>query len=160
MTDARREPAANGNRILSFSDEEEEEEEEPAVDLFAEAKKPDAGAQDNAGDGEDEAGPEDDFDAACEMLDLARAIYRKRMDGDDAVQLRTADTFIMLGAYLSRQVRCCCAPAFTLNCEMCCSREIRAGDHGLQYWSRAQDGAPRALVAPACRSALQAQYCA
>ena len=152
MTDARREPAANGNKILAFSgDEEEEEEEDPAVDLFAEVSKSDA-------DVEDEAEPEDDVNAACEILDLACAIYEKRMDGDDAMRLIAADTFIILGAYRLRRVRFCRAPAFALNCEMCCGRETRARDRGLQCWSRAQDGAPPALVAPVRRGALQAQY--
>ncbi|KAN0129345.1 hypothetical protein V8E53_012829 [Lactarius tabidus] len=100
------EPATNGNnKILSFSGDAEDEEEDPAVDLFAEASKPDADADadDDADGGEgedgdgDEAEPEDDFNAAWEVLDLARAIYEKRMDGDDLMRLRAADTFIMLG---------------------------------------------------------------
>lgn len=86
---------------MSFSGDAEEEDADPAVDLFAEASKPDADAdaEDDAGEGEeeDEAEPEDDFNAAWEVLDLARAIYEKRMDGDDAMRLRAADTFIMLG---------------------------------------------------------------
>ncbi|SRR6266702_1105906 len=108
-TDTRTEPAANGNKILSFSgDAEEEEEEDPAVDLF-EASKPDTEAEDDAGDGdgEDEAEPEDDFNAAWEVLDLARAIYEKQMDGDDAVRLKVADTFIMLGD-ISLETGACC----------------------------------------------------
>ena len=98
------EPAPNGNKILSFSgDAEEEEGDDPAVDLFAEASKPDAegmeeaGDADADGDGEDEAEPEDDFNAAWEVLDLARAIYEKHMEGDDEVRLKVADTFILLG---------------------------------------------------------------
>ena len=98
------EPAPNGNKILSFSgDVEEEEGDDPAVDLFAEASKPDAesmeetGDGDGDGDGEDEAEPEDDFNAAWEVLDLARAIYEKHMEGDDEVRLKVADTFILLG---------------------------------------------------------------
>ena len=87
---------------MSFSGDAEEEED-PAVDLFAEASKPDAeggeeaGDGDGDGDGEDEAEPEDDFNAAWEVLDLARAIYEKQMDGDDEMRLKAADTFIMLG---------------------------------------------------------------
>ena len=83
----------------------EGEEEDPAVGLFAEASKPDADADadpdDDAGDGEDEgedeAEPEDDFNAAWEVLDRARAIYEKRMDGNDVMRLRAADTYIMPG---------------------------------------------------------------
>src|SRR5712691_7679996 len=87
---------------MSFSGDAEEEED-PAVDLFAEASKPDAeggeetGDGDGDGDGEDEAEPEDDFNAAWEVLDLARSIYEKRMEGDDEVRLKVADTFIALG---------------------------------------------------------------
>ena len=98
------EPAPNGNKILSFSGDAEEEEDgddhdhDPAVDLFAEASKLDVEGQgEEAGEGADEAEPEDDFNAAWEVLDLARAIYEKQMDGDDEMRLKAADTFIMLG---------------------------------------------------------------
>ncbi|KAI0306102.1 hypothetical protein B0F90DRAFT_964580 [Multifurca ochricompacta] len=97
------EPAPNGNKILSFSGDVEDEEDDPAVDLFAEAAKSNVeegeeGDDDGEGDeGEDEAEPEDDFNAAWEVLELARAIYEKRMDGDDEVRLKVADTFIALG---------------------------------------------------------------
>ena len=99
------EPAPNVNKILSFSGDAEEEEDgdhDPAVDLFAEASK--AGGvegeeEEEAGEGAgaDEAEPEDDFNAAWEVLDLARAIYEKQMDGNDEMRLKVADTFIMLG---------------------------------------------------------------
>ena len=95
------EPAPNGNKILSFSGDAEDEEDggdhDPAVDLFAEASKPDVEGEEEAGEGADEAEPEDDFNAAWEVLDLARAIYEKQMDGDDEMRLKVADTFIMLG---------------------------------------------------------------
>ena len=42
--------------------------------MFAEASKLDADVEDDAGNSEDEAEPEDDFNAACEILDLARDI--------------------------------------------------------------------------------------
>jgi HAT1-interacting factor 1 len=102
------EPVQNGNnKIMSFSGDAEEEgggEDDPAVDLFAEASKPETTAEGEeeeeaaaaAGEG-DEAEPEDDFNAAWEVLDLARAIYEKRMDGDEEIQLKVADTFIALG---------------------------------------------------------------
>jgi HAT1-interacting factor 1 len=97
------EPAPNGNKILSFSGDAEDEEDgddhghDPAVDLFAEASKPDVEGEEDSGEAADEAEPEDDFNAAWEVLDLARAIYEKQMDGDDEVRLKVADTFIMLG---------------------------------------------------------------
>jgi HAT1-interacting factor 1 len=67
--------------------------------LFAEASKPDVEGEEEAGEGEgaDEAEPEDDFNAAWEVLDLARSIYEKQMDGNDEMRLKVADTFIMLG---------------------------------------------------------------
>jgi len=91
-----------GNKILSFSGDAEDEEEDPAVDLFAEASKSDdgeGGGEEAAADGEggDEAEPEDDFNAAWEVLDLARAIYEKQMDAKDEMKLKVADTFIALG---------------------------------------------------------------
>ena len=111
--DVLQEPAPNGNKILSFSGDAEDEGEgdggndDPAVDLFAEASKLDAEGENEGegegegegeeGAGEDEAEPEDDFNAAWEVLDLARAIYEKQMDGDDEMRLKAADTFIMLG---------------------------------------------------------------
>jgi HAT1-interacting factor 1 len=100
------EPAPNGNKILSFSGDAEDEEDgddhddhDPAVDLFAEASKPDVEGEgeEEAGEGADEAEPEDDFNAAWEVLEMARAIYEKQMDGNDEMRLKVADTFIMLG---------------------------------------------------------------
>jgi hypothetical protein len=135
---ARTEPATNGNnKILSFSGDAEDEEEDPAVDLFAEASKPDADADadDDAGEGEgedgdgDEAEPEDDFNAAWEVLDLARAIYEKRMNGDDLMRLRAADTFIMLGDISLETGASSNSPAYALTLN--CYREIRTGNHGL-----------------------------
>ena len=47
----------------------------------------------------DDAEPEDDFNAAWEVLDLARAIYNKQAekDPDDEVKLKLADIYIALG---------------------------------------------------------------
>ena len=97
------EPAPNGGKFMSFSGDGEEGDDDPAVDLFAEAAKAEAegveevGDGGGDGDGADEAEPEDDFNAAWEVLDLARAIYEKRMEEDDEVRLKVADTFIALG---------------------------------------------------------------
>lgn len=49
---------------------------------------------------EDEPGenePEDDFNAAWEVLDLARALYERQKDEDDEIKLKLADTYIALG---------------------------------------------------------------
>ncbi|KAF9446196.1 hypothetical protein P691DRAFT_709032 [Macrolepiota fuliginosa MF-IS2] len=95
------EPEVNSSNgpILSFSGDAEEED--PAVDLFGNAEK--AAEEEEkavaAEAGEDEDEPEDDFNAAWEVLDLARAIYDKQaqQEGDDEVRLKLADTYIALG---------------------------------------------------------------
>ncbi len=73
--------------------------EEP-VDLFAAAAAAAEEDEDEDGEGEgnDEDGePEDDFNAAWEVLDLARAIYQKQSAEDEEVALKLADTYIALG---------------------------------------------------------------
>ena len=71
--------------------------------MFAEASKAVAEADANGGGAEDEeededgGEPEDDFNAAWEVLDLARAIYEKQKDEDEEVMLKLADTYIALG---------------------------------------------------------------
>jgi len=67
--------------------------------LFGQASREEE-EEEEEGDEEGEDGePEDDFNAAWEVLDLARAIYEKQKDedGDDEVKLKLADTFIALG---------------------------------------------------------------
>ena len=76
--------------------------EDGTVDLFAEANaaveaEEKAAAEEEAEAGEDDGEPEDDFNAAWEVLDLARALYEKRKNEDDAIKLRLADTYIALG---------------------------------------------------------------
>lgn len=70
-----------------------------AVDLFADAAKKLAADDTEAEVDEeaDDAEPEDDFNAAWEVLDLARAIYDKQMEEDEEVKLKLADTYITLG---------------------------------------------------------------
>ena len=41
--------------------------------------------------------PEDDFNAAWEVLDLARAIFEKQKDESDEAKLKLADTYMCLG---------------------------------------------------------------
>jgi hypothetical protein len=93
----------NGNGpILSFSGDAEDldgHEEDSAIDLFAQpAQASPQPTTDGEGENE-EAEPEDDFNAAWEVLDLARAIYEKQKeeDDDDEVTLKLADTYIALG---------------------------------------------------------------
>lgn len=89
--------SANGP-ILSFSGDAEEED--PAVDLFANAENANAEEEKATVQAEEEeAEPEDDFNAAWEVLDLARAIYDRELqrEEDDEVKLKLADTYIALG---------------------------------------------------------------
>ncbi|KAJ6504787.1 hypothetical protein C8R47DRAFT_967838 [Mycena vitilis] len=85
--------------ILSFSGDAEDGDD-PAVDLFNAAQDmADEEDADGAQGDDEDAEPEDDFNAAWEVLDLARAIYAKQTaDGaDEDVQLKLADTYIALG---------------------------------------------------------------
>ncbi|KAF8889324.1 hypothetical protein BD779DRAFT_1611083 [Infundibulicybe gibba] len=77
--------------------EEEAGDDDPAVDIFAQAQK--AEEDDEEEDEEEDGEPEDDFNAAWEVLDLARAIYEKQKEADDdeEVRLKLADTYIALG---------------------------------------------------------------
>jgi HAT1-interacting factor 1 len=45
--------------------------------------------------GEDE--PEDDFNAAWEVFELARMLYDQHKDDDDEIKLKLADTYLALG---------------------------------------------------------------
>lgn len=86
---------ANGKGpILSFSGDADE-----GVVLFGQAAI--AEEEEEEGDEEDAEGedgePEDDFNAAWEVLELARAIYEKAKDEDDEVKMKLAETYIALG---------------------------------------------------------------
>lgn len=76
--------------FLSFSGDVEDE----AVDMFAEAEK---ATEEEEEEEDPEAEPEDDFNAAWEVLDLARAIFEKQKDESDEVKLKLADTYMCLG---------------------------------------------------------------
>lgn len=90
--------------ILSFSGDAEDMDasEDHAVDLFGQAadavEETAAEAEESEDEGED-GEPEDDFNAAWEVLDLARAIYdkQKNENNDEEVRLKLADTYIALG---------------------------------------------------------------
>lgn len=82
---------------MSFSGDAEEDE---PVDLFGQTTKEedDDDDDDEEGGEEGEDGePEDDFNAAWEVLDLARALYEKQSETSDDVKLKLADTYITLG---------------------------------------------------------------
>lgn len=65
------------------------------MDMFAEAEKAAGGEEEEEED--PEAEPEDDFNAAWEVLDLARAIFEKRKGESDEAKLKLADTYMCLG---------------------------------------------------------------
>ena len=91
--------ASNSGAFLSFSgdaEDSDDEEEDKPVDLFGEAAKAIEQA-DQEGEEEDDVEPEDDFNAAWEVLDLARAIYEKHQEDSDDLKLKLAETFVVLG---------------------------------------------------------------
>lgn len=141
------------------------EGEDVAVDLFAQATKDiaeaeamDAMAAEEEDDGEE---PEDDFNAAWEVLDLARAIYDKQLSSaeDDEVKLKLADTFIALGdvsletGLFIRTLPFACAHILSLT-----FREVRSSYIRLRVRPEAESDPPSFIVTPDCRGALQAQY--
>ncbi|KAF8817471.1 hypothetical protein BYT27DRAFT_7074736 [Phlegmacium glaucopus] len=86
--------------ILSFSGDAEDMDdgEDHGVDLFGQATAIEEVEAEEGAD-EDDGEPEDDFNAAWEVLDLARAIYDKQKSesDDEEVRLKLADTYIALG---------------------------------------------------------------
>jgi len=81
--------------------ESEKEHEESTFDLFAEAATAEIVGQDkgeNAESGDEGDGePEDDFNAAWEVLEVARSLYEAQKDSDDEAKLKLADTYVALG---------------------------------------------------------------
>ena len=101
--------AAPGNSNFVFSADppsDDEEEGEDAGEAAAEAVGAAAGPS-NPGEGEDDDEPEDDFNAAWEVLDVARTIYQgivkdkeETKAGEDEMKelkLNLADTYLALG---------------------------------------------------------------
>lgn len=95
-------------KFLSFSGDADEDaepivpgsKEDVPVDLFGEAQKAAEREEEDEEEGEDEdedVEPEDDFNAAWEVLDLARSLFEKQQDTSDAVKLKLADTLLTLG---------------------------------------------------------------
>jgi len=84
---------------LSFSGDAEEgdEEEDPAVDLLTHANKEIEEAEREGEEPGEDAEPEDDFNAAWEVLEMARSIYEGQKEDDDDVKLKLADTYVALG---------------------------------------------------------------
>lgn len=99
--------AADGGEskpFISFSGDAEEDDklthdgEDTSVDLFAEANATvEEEESEEEAEGDEDGEPEDDFNAAWEVLDLARALYDKRKDEDEKIKLKLADTYITLG---------------------------------------------------------------
>ncbi|KAF8518978.1 hypothetical protein BU17DRAFT_48239 [Hysterangium stoloniferum] len=84
----------------AIDEERDQDEGERTVDLFAEAIKEgleEQRAHEHEADEEDEGEPEDDFNAAWEVLEVARSLYLTQKDSSDEVKLKLADTYIALG---------------------------------------------------------------
>ncbi|KAJ7180986.1 hypothetical protein C8R46DRAFT_940953 [Mycena filopes] len=94
------EPAESGSNgpIMSFTGDAEDAEDS-AVNLQDMADDEEAEGDGAEGEGDEDGEPEDDFNAAWEVLDLARAIYARQTEdgGNEDVQLKLADTYIALG---------------------------------------------------------------
>ena len=66
------------------------------MDIFAQAEK--ATEEEEEEEEEDpDAEPEDDFNAAWEVLELARAIFEKHKEESSEAKLKLADTYMSLG---------------------------------------------------------------
>ncbi|KIY48125.1 hypothetical protein FISHEDRAFT_43891, partial [Fistulina hepatica ATCC 64428] len=76
--------------FLSFSGDAEDEDDEDTAVPLSELK------DDENDDDENTDEPEDDFNAAWEVLELARTIY-DQYNVDPSVKLRLADTYVVLG---------------------------------------------------------------
>ena len=89
-------------------------------------------------DGEgDDGEPEDDFNAAWEVLDLARALYEKRQEESDDVKLKLAETFLLLGDVSLETGELSSLISVLQASEV--RRKIRPGYHRLQCRTRPQD---------------------
>ncbi|KAI6107290.1 hypothetical protein EDD16DRAFT_113667 [Pisolithus croceorrhizus] len=85
-------PQSNGKGpFLSFSGDGDEED--GALDLLAQSGKEEEQSDEEGDEGE----PEDDFNAAWDVFELARSIYDKGKDHGDEIKLKLADTYIALG---------------------------------------------------------------
>ena len=103
-------------------------------------------AADNREDDNEEE-PEDDFNAAWEVLEVARAIYEKQQDESDEVKLKLADVYIALGDVSLETGTPSIQTRPTLVLKMC-HREVRPGYHGFHCRSSAEDGTSTAILAP------------
>ncbi|KDQ13013.1 hypothetical protein BOTBODRAFT_175889 [Botryobasidium botryosum FD-172 SS1] len=71
------------------------DEDEEGVDLLGEAPIEEEGEEEDDGEDDLAAEPEDDFNAAWEVLDLARAIFEK--DDSHESKLKLGDVYVALG---------------------------------------------------------------
>ncbi|TCD69478.1 hypothetical protein EIP91_007604 [Steccherinum ochraceum] len=94
------EEASGSGAFLSFSGDADED---GTVDLFGQAQaaqEEEEEEEEREGDeegGEDDGEPEDDFNAAWEVLEAARAKFEKEQDDSDEAKLKLAEVYITLG---------------------------------------------------------------
>lgn len=103
--------SASGSGRLHFgedtvADEDDDSLEagggEKAIDLFAEALKEQEEEEEEQRKEINEAEeadnePEDDFNAAWEVLEVARSLYEDQKNAGDDIKLKLADTYMALG---------------------------------------------------------------
>ncbi len=138
-------------------------DDDPPVDLFG--KVPDPDEEEEGGQEEEDGEPEDDFNAAWEVLDLARAIYDKQAveEGDEEVKLKLADTYIALGD-VSLETGASTSLFESENTNLLtvvfllAYRKIRPSHFGLRGWSKAQSRPASKILPSYCRSTLQTQH--
>lgn len=125
-----KEEAGGSGAFLSFSGDADEGD--PGVDLFAEAQEEEGEEEEEEEEGGDDGEPEDDFNAAWEVLEAARAKYEKQQGDNDEIKLKLAETYITLGdVSLETGESAFCASIHPLMW-FCARREIRASYHRLQ----------------------------
>jgi hypothetical protein len=138
---------ANGKGpILSFSGDADE-----GVVLFGQAAIAEEEEEGDEEDAEGEDGePEDDFNAAWEVLELARAIYEKAKDEDDEVKMKLAETYIALGDVSLETGTSIFYLAKRPHNNRLFYREIRPSHHRLLRGTRAQAGSSPDFIASDC----------
>ena len=82
--------SSSAAKVIQFGDEDEEAEE------GAEAPEGSGEAEATAADGAVAEDDGDDFNTAWDVLDVARVIYSKAPESDDASRLRLADVYMAL----------------------------------------------------------------
>lgn len=117
--------------------------------MFAEVEK----VTEEEEEDDPEAEPEDDFNAAWEVLDLARAIFEKQKDESDEAKLKLADAYMSLGD-VSLETGSFIFHPCTYNVALIPSRKVRSSSQRLHGWAKYQTRAPTTFLSSYCRGPL------